>query len=168
FIATTYFLPPGSASELCQERTAVQIPEQTPEGPVPFHLPMPLDRVKCPTPLATRGPATPLILVAPEPEMSPAREILCMTKRPLVAEMWPPLTAMPILMTPQWPLVVTRAMFQLPSNGAAAAGRAEAMIAKAVDRTKAQKRLPIMRVPMRVLYPEPISVRLLTVPGREI
>ena len=93
---------------------------------------------------------------------------MCMTKRPLVAEMRPRLTAMPILMTPQWPLVVTRAMCQAPSNGAAAAGRAEAVIAKAVDRTKAHIRLPIMRVPMRVLYPEPISVRFLTVPGREI
>ena len=91
-----------------------------------------------------------------------------MTKRPLVAEMRPRLTAMPILMTPQWPLVVTRAMFQLPSNGAAAAGGVKAMIAKAVDRAKAHIRLPVMRVPMRVLYPEPISVRLLTVLGSEV
>ena len=89
-----------------QARTAVQTPEQTPEGPVPFHLPTPFTFVNRPVPLARRGPATPLILVAPEPEMRPARKILCITNLPLVAEMWPPLTAMPMLITPQWPLVV--------------------------------------------------------------
>ena len=49
---------------------AVQTPAQTPEGPVPFHFPLPLTRVNCPVPTAWRGPATPLILVAPEPEMT--------------------------------------------------------------------------------------------------
>ena len=57
--------------------------------------------------------------------MSPAREILCITNLPLVAEMWPPLTAMPMLITPQWPLVVTRTMFQLPSNWADCCERSE-------------------------------------------
>ena len=108
-----------------------------------------------------------MIVVAPEPEMCPAREILCMTKRPLVAEMRPPLTAMPILMTPQWPLVVTRAMFQLPSNGAAAAGGVKAMIAKAVDRAKAHIRLPVMRVPMRV-FTQSRFLYGSSVPGSEV
>jgi hypothetical protein len=48
-----------------QARTAVQMPEQTPEGPVPSHLPLPLALVNRPIPLAWRGPATPLILVFP-------------------------------------------------------------------------------------------------------
>jgi hypothetical protein len=78
-----------------------------------------------------------------------------MTKRPLVAETWP-LTAMPILMTPQWPLVVTWAMFQLPSNGAAAGGGAKPMIAKAVNRAKTYIRLPAMRVPIIVFCCESV------------
>jgi hypothetical protein len=36
--------------------------------------------------------------------------------------MWPWLTATPILITPQWPLVVIRTIFQLPSNCEAVAG----------------------------------------------
>ena len=59
-----------------------------------------------------------------------AKTILCFTNLPLVAEMWPPLTAMPILITPQWPLVVTRTMFQFPSNLAAVAGAAKQRVAR--------------------------------------
>ena len=129
-----------------QARTAVQTPEQTPEGPVPFHLPPPLTRVNRPVPTAWRGPATPLILVAPEPEMRPAKAILCITNLPLVAEMWPPLTAMPILITPQWPLVVTRTMFQFPSNLAAVAGAAKQRVAIAADKAKADMRLLILGI----------------------
>lgn len=84
---------------------------------MPFHLPTPLDRVNRPVPMAWRGPATPLILFTPEPEMRPSKAILCITNLPLVAEMWPPVTAMPILIVPQWPLVVIRTMFQAPSKG---------------------------------------------------
>ena len=76
--------------------------------------------------------------------MSPAKAILCITNLPLVAEMWPPLTAMPMLITPQWPLVVTRTMFQLPSYWDAVAGAAKQRIAKAAARAKAHRRLPIM------------------------
>lgn len=54
------------------ERTAVQMPEQTPDGPVPFHFPLPLAFVNCPVPLARRGPATAFILVCPPPEMRPS------------------------------------------------------------------------------------------------
>src|SRR4029077_20725728 len=131
---------------MVEGRTAVQTPEQTPEGPVPVHLPLPLTRVNRPVPTASRGPATPLILVAPEPEMRPAKEILCITNLPLVAEMWPPLTAMPILITPQWPLVVTSTMFQFPSNFAAVAGAAKQRVAIAADKAKADMRLLIMRI----------------------
>jgi hypothetical protein len=49
-------------------------------------------------------------------------------------------------MLPQWPLVVTANMLQFPSKWAAIAGRAEQMIAKAIDRAKAHIRLPIMKV----------------------
>lgn len=89
-----------------------------------------------------------MILVFPEPEMSPAKKILCITNRPLVAEMWPPLTAMPMLITPQWPLVVTRTMCQLPSYGDAVAGAANERSAKVVVTAKARSRLPIMGVLM--------------------
>ena len=40
---------------------------------MPFHLPTPFTFVNLPVPLAWRGPATPLILVWPEPEMSPVQ-----------------------------------------------------------------------------------------------
>jgi hypothetical protein len=49
-------------------------------------------------------------------------------------------------MCPQWPLVVTTAIFQLPSNGAAVAGVAKQVIAKTADRAAAPIRLPIMKV----------------------
>jgi hypothetical protein len=113
---------------------------------VPFHLPLPFTLVNLPMPTAWRGPATPLILVAPEPEMRPSKKILCMTNFPLVAEMWPPETATPMLITPQWPLVVTRTILQLPSNLAASAGGAKQKVAKAMARAKARIFLPIMGV----------------------
>src|SRR5262245_3364157 len=47
--------------------------------------------------------------------------------------------------------VVTATMLQFRSNWAASAGGAKLMIAKAVDSAKAQIRLPIMGVLMRVL-----------------
>src|SRR5262245_2041049 len=53
---------------------------------------------------------------------------------------------MPILMTPQWPLVVTASMFQLPSTVAAVAGGTEQKTANAVARAKTHKRLAIMGV----------------------
>ncbi len=69
---------------------AVHTPEQTPEGPLPAHVPLPpRDR--------------------------------------------------PMLIFPQWPLVVTATMSQFPS-WAAIAGGAEQMIAKAADRAKARLR----------------------------
>jgi hypothetical protein len=43
-------------------------------------------------------------------------------------------------------------MLQLPSNLAALAGGAKQTSAAAADNAKAHKRLPIMLVPMRVLY----------------
>ena len=55
-------------------------------------------------------------------------------------------------MLPQWPLVVTANMLQFPSNWAAIAGSAEQMIAKAIDRTKAHRRLPIMTVLIGLFY----------------
>src|SRR6476469_9002327 len=131
---------------MVEVRRAVQTPAQTPEGPVPVHLPLPFTRVNRPVPTAWRGPATPLILVAPEPEMRPAKAILCITNLPLVAEMWPPLTAMPILITPQWPLVVTSTMFQFPSNLAAVAGAANHRVAIAADKARADMRLLIMGI----------------------
>src|SRR5581483_618897 len=130
-----------------QARSATHTPEQTPDGPVPCQLPLSLTLVNLPMPTAWRGPATPLILVAPEPEMRPSRKILCMTKRPLVAEMWPLATATPILMMPQWPLVVVSTIFQLPSKGEANAGAAKAR--RAVERAKTRIRLPIIGVLMR-------------------
>jgi hypothetical protein len=48
-------------------------------------------------------------------------------------------------------LVVTATILQVPSNVAAMAGESQQTIAKAVDRAKAQIRLPIMDVLMRVL-----------------
>jgi hypothetical protein len=52
----------------------------------------------------------------------------------------------PILIFPQWPLVVTAIILQLPSNTAAIAGGAKQMIAKAVNSAKPRMRLPIMEV----------------------
>src|SRR5262245_12460961 len=60
--------------------------------------------------------------------------------------MRPRFIPMPILMTPQWPLVVTASMFQLPSKVAAVAGRTEQKTANAVARAKAHRRLAIMGV----------------------
>jgi hypothetical protein len=63
------------------------------------------------------------------------------TNFPLVEEILPPMMARPTLIVPQWPLVVTRNMFQLPSNEAAFAGGVEQRIAKAAaDRAKAHNR----------------------------
>ena len=134
-----------------QARVAPQTPEQTPDGPVPFHLPLPIAGVNLPVPTAWRGPATPLILVAPEPAMRPAKAILCMTNLPLVAEICPPVTATPILMMPQWPLVVVSTIFQLPSNLAAIAGRAKQRIAREAAIATAHRRLPIMKALMLVV-----------------
>ena len=47
------------------------MPEHTPDGPVPAHLPAPFDFVNCPVPCASRGPATALIFVCREPKMMP-------------------------------------------------------------------------------------------------
>src|SRR5262245_11954414 len=60
--------------------------------------------------------------------------------------MWPRLIPMPILMTPQWPLVVTASIFQLPSKVAAVAGETEQKTTNAVARVKAHRRLAIMGV----------------------
>ena len=54
-------------------------------------------------------------------------------------------------MLPQWPLVVTANMLQFPSNWAAIAGGAEQMVAKANDRAKAHRQLPVMKVLIPVL-----------------
>src|SRR5262245_51144485 len=60
--------------------------------------------------------------------------------------MWPRLIPMPILMTPQWPLVVTASIFQLPSKVAAVAGETEQKTTNAVARVKAHRRLAIMGI----------------------
>src|SRR5262245_20334592 len=65
--------------------------------------------------------------------------------------MWPRLIPMPILMTPQWPLVVTASMFQLPSKVAAVAGGTNQKTANVVARVKAHRRLAIMGVLILVL-----------------
>jgi hypothetical protein len=51
---------------------AVQTPEQTPEGPVPFHVPLPRNLLNRPVPWAMRGPATALIRACPEAETLPS------------------------------------------------------------------------------------------------
>src|SRR5262245_18946634 len=61
--------------------------------------------------------------------------------------MWPRFIPMPILMTPQWPLVVTASIFQLPSKVAAVASGTEQNTANAVARVKAHRRLAIMGDP---------------------
>src|SRR5262245_19447371 len=58
--------------------------------------------------------------------------------------MRPRFIPMPILMTPQWPLVVTASIFQLPSKVAAVASGTEQKTANAVARVKAHRRLAIM------------------------
>lgn len=73
-----------------QARVAVQTPEQTPEGPVPFHSPTPRDRLNRPIPFACRGPATAFILVCPEAATMPATLIGRITNLPLVEEILPP------------------------------------------------------------------------------
>ena len=53
-------------------RSAVQTPEQRPEGPVPAHVPLPRNRLNRPVPWAMRGPATAFIWTCPEAETRPA------------------------------------------------------------------------------------------------
>ena len=48
----------GGLDRVRQERMALQVPEQTPEGPVPAHVPPPRSRLNLPVPWAMRGPAT--------------------------------------------------------------------------------------------------------------
>src|SRR5262245_36192840 len=60
--------------------------------------------------------------------------------------MRPRFIPMPILITPQWPLVVTASIFQLPSKVAAVASGTEQKTANAVARVKAHRRLAIMGV----------------------
>ena len=52
-------------------RSAVQTPEQRPEGPVPAHVPLPRNRLNCPVTWAMRGPATAFIRTCPESETRP-------------------------------------------------------------------------------------------------
>jgi hypothetical protein len=41
----------GQSHRLPQERMALQTSEQTPEGPVPDHVPLPVDRLNRPVPM---------------------------------------------------------------------------------------------------------------------
>jgi hypothetical protein len=50
---------------------ALQTPVQTPEGPVPAHVPLPRSRLNRPVPWAMRGPATALKLACPEAATRP-------------------------------------------------------------------------------------------------
>jgi len=50
---------------------ALQTPEQTPEGPVPAHVPLPRNRPNPPVSWAMRGPATASIRTLPEAETRP-------------------------------------------------------------------------------------------------
>lgn len=58
---------------------------------------------------------------------------------------------MPIGIVPQWPLVVTAVMDQLPSYFPATAAGVETTIAEAENRANAQIRLSNMGTPIRVL-----------------
>ena len=51
---------------------ALQTPEQTPEGPLPVHVPLPRNLLNRPVPWAIRGPATAFIRACPKAEMRPS------------------------------------------------------------------------------------------------
>jgi hypothetical protein len=63
------------SSSVHHERLALQMPEQSPEGPRPAQVPLPRTEPRRPVPRAVRGPATAFIWTCPEAETRPPKLI---------------------------------------------------------------------------------------------
>jgi hypothetical protein len=107
-------------------RMAFQTPEQSPDGPVPAHVPLPRSRLKRPMPWALLGPATALMRTARRRKRG--RPIESRGERNVTSGINPAVA------------------YSKPNRNCSAMAAGGHGAATAVERTKARLRLPVMGV----------------------